>query len=230
MLKICKQQKLKKLLEKLKIPINNNFDFSKMGYFNVDDTKAAIKYAREKNIFYNALNNKEIILSNKEISLGKSEITFKNDIVKIEYYSNQEYQKIEKIYEKIKHLKAVPKLIFDEKFLYQEYIEGNKLLDSKPKNTHKNLLIEFIKDINKLGFAHRDMHCKNILISEKNLSVIDWDFVTWQECDLLNAYDITGHGLPSPHLTYNTHIFKRYEKINIPSVADILGIKLSNFF
>lgn len=226
MLKIYKENKLQKTLKDLEIPICPLFA---EGYHKCD-IKKAIKYARKFNFFYNIISNKEIIISKKEICLGKKKMEYIDGNIVISYHSIQEYKRINKIYEKIKFLESVPKMIFKNNLIYQEYKTGIPLYKGKPNKNHKNLLIKFIKGLNSLGFAHRDLHCKNIIISEKNLWVIDWDFVTWQNVNILKCYDITGYGLESPHLTYNTSIFKKFNIVSIPSVAEILNIKLSDFF
>lgn len=227
-MKDCKNYKLDKLLNIFKIKKYKKFN-GKIGYFKSKNINEIKNFAIKNKLNFNLLNKEEIILSKKEICLGKKETIFEKNKNKIFYHSEQELEKLKNIYKKISHLESIPEMIFENNFCLQEYCKGIVLLKSEPKPLHKEILINFLKDLNHLGFAHRDLHCKNIIISKKKLYVIDWDFVTEQRCDIMDHYDLTGKGLESPHETNNTHIFKDFPKIKIPSVAQILNISLKDF-
>lgn len=228
MLKISRKNSLFGTLKKLDIPINDIFG-DQFGYFK-SHVSNVVEFANRNSLFINKLNDGEIIISDKEVCLGKKEIFFESGCVKIKYHSNQEFLKLKSIYEEIKFVDCVPIMSFDENIVTQKYYYGTTLHKAKVNKKHKYALIDFIRCMNLLGYAHRDLHCKNIIISADNLIVVDWDFVTEQRCDLLDSYDLVGYGLPSPHLTYNTNIFKRYPKIGVRSVADILCITKKDFF
>ncbi len=211
----------------LGIKINNHFDESfPFGYHKNIQLNSSNKYK----FFINQISENEIIISDKPLMLGRERCYIENGYQVRTYYSLDDWIDIKSAYQNIKEIKAVPKMIFPkDKVIFQKIIRGETLLNSKVLEIHKKKLIEFIKKMNQFGYAHRDLHCKNIIVSSDDVFVIDWDFVTKQSCDLLFSYDLTGNGLPSPHLTNNCHIFKSFPIIGVPSVADLLNIKLEDF-
>ena len=214
-------------LQLLNIKINTYFnEFSPLGYHE----NALLCFYDKKNFFTNKLSENEIIISDYPLMLGREKIRIKNGYQIRTYYSIDDWLNIKESYQKLKEIKSVPEMIFlKEKIILQKIIKGDILLNSRNKEVHKKKIIQFIKKMNQLGYAHRDLHCKNIIISKDDIFIIDWDFVIKQSCDIFHSYDLTGTGLPSPHLTNNCNIFKSFPKIGIPSVADILNISLKDF-
>ncbi len=219
------------LLKLLGIRINYRFNAdSPMGYHQSNDIYSIDHYAKSLSLKTNKLSENEIIVSKKEVSLGKANNVLQKDCFIRTYYSIEEWQHIKQIYKIIQHLPSVPKMTFpEEKVIKLEFIEGTTLFETKNIfKTHRDKFLEFIYSMNQFGYVHRDLHCKNILVSNDNIFIIDWDFVTEQACELTKSYDITGSGLPSPHLTQRCHIFKSFPNLRIPSVADILHFTMND--
>ncbi len=226
---VLKCEKLFILLNFLKVKINNFEETHSLGYHS-NNIPAVKEYAKQQNLFSNLLSDNEIIISKIPIWLGKKDITYQNGIYTISYHSRDEWRHLKKTYNIIKHMSAVPKMTFpNKKEILATEFEGEELLKSKPRHVHKVKFMNFLEEMNHLGYAHRDLHCKNILISEDELIVIDWDFVIEQKCDILHSYDLTGRGLSSPHRTDQCHIFKSFPKLGAPSVAELLNITWEDF-
>tara|TARA_Y100000034_G_C6905697_1_gene420168 strand:+ start:3091 stop:4644 length:1554 start_codon:yes stop_codon:yes gene_type:complete len=161
--------------------------------------------------------------------LGKRDFHRRSDFNVRTYHSVEEWEMLKRIYNNIKHMAAVPKMLFPEKSVVLiENIEGEQLKSAKVSDVHKLKFLEFLWEMNRLGYIHRDLHCENVIISGNEIFVIDWDFVTEQRCNILDSYDLTGRGF-SPHLTDNCHIFKSFPQLNARSVTNLLGIELEDF-
>jgi hypothetical protein len=219
-------------LKILNININKSFDKKHLGYYNSSNIEDIQKHSKKINLFTNKLSKNEIIVSNKEIRLGKEKQLYKNGKCITTYHSMDEYNYIKKSYKNIKSIDSVPEMEFiPPKTIVRDIIKGTTLLNNKNNlnELYKHKLIRFIKEMNIKGYAHRDLHCKNIIVNKHELFVIDWDFIIEQKCDILKSYDLTGKGMTSPHLTYNCNIFKSFPIMNIPSVSNILNISLEEF-
>jgi len=66
-------------------------------------------------------------------------------------------------------------------------------------------LANVIKFLNSLGLSHGDLMPKNLLISENDLKVIDFELLFPDVCSLENSVDVVG--LPSMH--YNLDLYKK---------------------
>ena len=174
----------------------------------------------------NRLSSTQIIVSDEEVSLGKKRYVIKNDVYEIEYYSEQEWSRIKSAYGHIKDVPAVPEMRFTECRIIHMPVLPNcvHLCQAEITPVHTSKFVAFMKGMNDAGFAHRDLHCKNVIASETDLFVVDWDFVISQKCPLDICYDVTGTGLTSPHKTNHCHIFKSFPNLGVSSVAKILGI------
>jgi hypothetical protein len=87
--------------------------------------------------------------------------------------------------------------------------------------------VAMIHDIYRRGFAHRDIHARNLFYVDGQLKLIDFETMTAYPINrrpsFIQSYDITGHGLDSPFLTGNMGYASR-----IPySVSSVLGIEVA---
>ncbi len=227
---VLKCEKLFVLLNQLGI---NNFEGSRLLGYHHDKNVLEIKeQAEQQNLFTNFISDDEIIVSSNPIWLGKEYIDHQNDFYTITYHSKDEWNNLKRIYDVIKQTPAVPEMTFSkEKVVVVKEFKGEELLKfNKVSSIHKIKFVNFLKEMNRLGYAHRDLHCKNIILSQHDLKVIDWDFVIEERCDIINSYDLTGTGLPSPHQTNRCHIFKSFPNLNAPSVAELLNITMEDLW
>lgn len=167
------------------------------------------------------------VFSKDPVFFGKKSCRIGQEDVFKSFYSATEFERIRNLWVQIQNLEQVPKTIFFDGGKTQEKrIQGETLYEArnKIKKIHKEQMVYFLKQLRSISLSHRDLHAKNIIVSEKNLFVIDWDFLMEDE----NWYDINGRGL-SPHMTDNTCIFKSFPKQKVPSVADILKIQIGDF-
>lgn len=223
---------LLKLLNLLDIQIKENFDEANpFGYYQNNDVESLSSYATNNNLFFNVLSENEIILSKEQVCLGRRSFELKDGIYTRYYYSITEWENLKQTYEIIKSIPGIPTMSFpkDRTMMMPELPNSKQLYQASVSELHRNIFLSFLYEMNNLGYVHRDLHCKNIIVSEKELIVIDWDFVTKQVCKIKDSYDLTGYGLTSPHKTNNSHIFKSYPNMNIPSVAEKLGINWKDF-
>lgn len=218
-----------KLLNRLGVIINDQFcEDSPLG-FHTGDVERINDYALERGLFVNRLAADKIIVAEQEVRLGKSSIIVQRSGNVIRYHSVADWGQIKSAYSDISHLDAVPTMAFpSEAVVVQEYIDGDILHCASVSSWHRAWLIGFLTGMNSVGYAHRDLHCKNIVVNEKSLHVVDWDFVARQRCPLEFSYDLTGRGMVSPHLTWNTNIFKSWPNLGVRSVADILDINIKD--
>jgi hypothetical protein len=229
MIKVGREERLVKLLaDKLAIPINPKNTV--LGYHsrNLLDVEIVAKAA---NYFINRLSEQELIVARQEVRLGKYLIQRRGDYWHKTYFSFDDWLTIKIHYNSLKCLAAVPPMTFPEELIVAiEHKEAVPLLyaDQITKD-HKKQFISFMKEMNEAGVAHRDLHAENVLINEKELFVIDWDFIAENKCSLLDCYDLTGKGLPSPLRTNNHTIFKPFPLVGVPSIAELLGITLADF-
>lgn len=230
MLRIAEPLALMKVLHLLSVPINVAFDEQAPGgYYDAALARRAEEYARQNGLFVNHIGPDRVVIWEREIRLGKESIRRDGGNILVKYHSIDDWTELRNSYDALKTLAAVPSMSFDEpKLVVQRYVPGTTLYSSEVLPMYKHLLIQFLHGMNRLGLAHRDLHCKNILVDGTGLWVIDWDFVAANRCSLRDAYDVTGRGLVSPHLTRNTHIFKNWPHINVASVATILGIRMED--
>jgi 2-polyprenyl-3-methyl-5-hydroxy-6-metoxy-1,4-benzoquinol methylase/predicted Ser/Thr protein kinase len=97
-------------------------------------------------------------------------------------------------------------------------------------------LADALLDIHAMGFAHRDVHGKNIFASRKQIKIVDFEASVKLDGDpfpFSQAYDLTGKGLPSPsktnHMCWSSDArvsAKNLLGINSETVLDILRDRL----
>ncbi|WP_263706282.1 glycosyltransferase [Shouchella tritolerans] len=87
-------------------------------------------------------------------------------------------------------------------------------------------VMSMILDLFVEGFAHRDIHAKNIFFHHDRIKLIDYEFmIPYPEGEMpsfINSYDITGKGLESPYNTKNMGFLGDYPL----SVSNVLHISL----
>lgn len=108
--------------------------------------------------------------------LGKREHSSKMFIAKLA--AEKEYKALKNLSKDVR----VPKVFdYNRHSIIMENIEGEELTDVKLDSSDAefifNILKEEIKNIYKKGFVHGDLSEFNVLISEKELKIIDWSQV-----------------------------------------------------
>lgn len=128
-----------------------------------------------------------------------------------------------------------PKIIEQgDNYLIIEYLPNEYRLDQYKGKKDKSLLGEIlwcILDIYNEGFAHRDIHSKNIFVTNTGIKIIDFETIISQKksIDFYESYDITGLGLKSPYQTQNMGVMNKLEYslssiFNINSVDEIKAL------
>jgi hypothetical protein len=138
-----------------------------------------------------------------------------NDFFLWKFYDESLLQNIAKNYTIIKNNKYVPLHIFNKDTMSVKYCGtslDNLILDNNNKIIIKKQIVEFIKLIFLSNIAHRDLHIKNICWDGTQIWIIDWELITNHTSgDILNHYDLTGKGLPSPYTSNNMNLFKNHK-------------------
>lgn len=148
------------------------------------------------------------------------------------YYDFSIYSKVKYFYELIKDIKYVPKMLFDNKKIIVPYC-GNTLnmleLKASDKNIIKLQIIEAIKLFYSVKIAHRDLHTKNICW-DGQIWIIDWDIMCFHApSSIIEHYDLTGKGLPSPYFSDNMNIFKNNNIFSISKWLQPVDLTIKEF-
>jgi len=110
-------------------------------------------------------------------------------------YSDLIYNSIKKLYEKVKEIKYVPKMRFHQPFIVTPFYQKN-LFKYQATNEEKVMikaqLIDCVRQLNKTGIAHRDLHIKNAYFDDNLLQIGDWEMACENPCKLHESYDLTG--------------------------------------
>lgn len=104
-------------------------------------------------------------------------------------------------------------------------IKGIKLKDQEKKVIACKIILA-LEDIYNEGYAHRDVHCKNIFIVNGTPVLIDYETLCKQNNhkDFFSSYDITARGLESP---YNTQSMCFNNNRISYSIRNVLGVSIS---
>lgn len=147
-----------------------------------------------------------------------------------EYFDNGMFAKMKKLYSKIKHLKNVAKIDFHNNITvipnYERQLSCSKF-SKEEKQDIKKQLIEFIKELNENGIAHRDLHIGNAFYHKGVLIIIDWECIELNNTDIVQCYDLTGNGLESPLYSGHMNVFCDH-KSSFLNFLD-LGITINDF-
>lgn len=112
----------------------------------------------------------------------------------LQQYKEAEIQ-VQKCYDKIKHIKYVAETTFINSVSFRKYYSSTLIEKEKTSewiNSFKIQLIDLVREMNKAGVAHRDMHIKNICIEGDTIKLIDFEFMCENVCDLRNCDDLNG--------------------------------------
>lgn len=128
------------------------------------------------------------------------------------------YQNIKILYKNIKDIKYVPNMTFnDEKRVVRLPFVGPSLdtlknITLKEKKEIKNQIIQFINMLYNVNVAHRDFHVKNICWDQRQIWIIDWEYIIEHSpSSLLDHYDLTGQGEISPEKSNRMNIFNSHK-------------------
>lgn len=92
--------------------------------------------------------------------------------------------------------------------------------------SYRDSFINFIKELNRRGWAHCDLHSENLFIDSGKLYIQDWEVACRNEVVLPQAYDITGLGLEHSPLFPRGRTIFTYSPI---AVGPIFNLKPSDF-
>lgn len=133
--------------------------------------------------------------------------TTKSELLK-QYY---EYEnELIECYNKIKNVQYISPVTFYSKCHIRRFYKQQLLLTEKTKDVQEKVrkqIILLIKKMNEAGVAHRDIHIGNIYFENESIVLCDFEFLTKNEVDIKECYDLTGKGLESPLGSLSMNIF-----------------------
>lgn len=81
-------------------------------------------------------------------------------------------------------------------------------ISNDDKENIKRQIIYMVRYLNSKGLSHRDIHIRNLFYENKNIFLIDYEFLIDDTSELINSYDLNeNHMLESPLQTGNMNIF-----------------------
>lgn len=157
----------------------------------------------------------------KEFKPQRDRVYFENEVLAIEQFS--EYDWFPRVYE-----------VKDTYILYEHggHCLFNLLRTSTLSDRYKADILDeviiAIYNIYSQGFAHRDIHCKNILVNDNDVvKLIDWEFLAEREegVEFIDSYDITGSGVKEGQVyAGNVYLFDNKFKFSIPRHFGMLDL------
>lgn len=157
----------------------------------------------------------------KQFKLHRDKRYFRNEVSAINQFEG--YDWFPAVYE-----------IKDNYILYEYYchcfynlIIGGGLSGEEKKRV-LDIIISAIYDVYQKGYAHRDIHCKNVLLNDSgDVKVIDWEFFAEREegIDFMDSYDITGSGIKDGQIyAGSVYLFDNQFKFSIPRFFNMLDL------
>ena len=99
-----------------------------------------------------------------------------------------------------------------------------------------NIIIFAAYDIYQKGFAHRDIHCKNILLNNSgDVKIIDWEFLAEREdeIDFIDSYDVVGRGIKDGQVhagsvylfdkQYRFSVFRFFNTLDLDYIKNVIN-------
>lgn len=129
-----------------------------------------------------------------------------NESLKLEYKKYE--HELVKLYNRISHIKYVSPIKYLPYASIRKYYK-NPLTDDKSIETRKQVrdqMIDLVRQMNKVGVAHRDMHVGNFYFEKGNIVMCDFEFLCDNKVSIDSCYDLTGKGLVSPLGSNYTHV------------------------
>ena len=128
----------------------------------------------------------------------------------------------------------MPKMNFTDNGYSIRELEGcleniKDKMSNEDKENIKRQIIYMVRYLNSKGLSHRDIHIKNLFYENKNVFLIDYEFLIDDTSELINSYDLNGeHTLESPLLSGNMNIFHT-SKYSVKSFLLPIEIDINDF-
>jgi SAM-dependent methyltransferase len=174
------------------------------------------------------------VLSNKYYEFPRTKCVRRGRHFHKRFTSYDEWKNVKIIYENIKDIPQVVPMQFEETTLsiITPMLPGTSYekINKKLIPFYKKQIIDFIKELNKRGYAHRDFYIKNLIFCPNKLYVIDWEFVCENKVPLLECYELTGRNCELPgasKMIGAANIF--YKDALWPSISEFFNISLKDF-
>jgi len=122
----------------------------------------------------------------------------------VEYCNLNQYLKVKNLVRRLEGNPYVIEMKFVDPLTIITPIHGKSIwelresLTEEDKKIIKKQVIDFIKTLREAGLAHMDLHAKNVCYHDKQIKVIDWEYVEIETYSLKKKFDLTGEG---PSLT-----------------------------
>ncbi|VBB19020.1 hypothetical protein YASMINEVIRUS_1552 [Yasminevirus sp. GU-2018] len=158
----------------------------------------------------------------------------------VSQYNSYESEMI-RLYKKISHIKYVAPTKFYYKACVRKFYENPLITvdDDESRKKVREQIVDLVRQMNKAGVAHRDMHINNFYFEKGEIVLCDFEFLCSDTADINNCYDLTGTGLESPLGSNFTHVliddthpnyeysFNRY--LSSGKAGDTLTLTLNDF-
>lgn len=151
------------------------------------------------------------------------------------YHSYDDWAKVSNALKNIS-LPQVPTTKIDEPYIigmwfYENAKKWNEIdaNNAELMQKYRQQMIDFIVGLNKLGYAHRDLHVNNLLFEGDKLIVIDWEWVTENRVPLQESYDLTGEGCPLPGVSPIFGAQTIFAGYGMPPIAKFFNISMDDF-
>ncbi|TCK93391.1 methyltransferase family protein [Natranaerovirga hydrolytica] len=152
------------------------------------------------------------------------------------------YKKEKEAYMKFGEYSWFPQSISyqDNFFIRNYYSEDTRLDKAVQKMNHEEKektagkILSIILDLYTLGYAHRDIHAKNIYYVDNHIKLIDYEtigkYTDNQKPSFIKSYDITGKGLESPLYTrymcyLSKHPLSILNTLEVPLDSALIALK-----
>jgi hypothetical protein len=158
-------------------------------------------------------------VENKLLSKTDRSIVIKNNkSVLSKFYDIDNYLNIKNIYERIKTVKYVPEMKFNDRLCIIETPFLEKTLHSikdaslEEKNNIKEQLIDLINQLYKIQVSHRDLHTNNIFWDKNQIWLIDWEYAIIDNTSSIETwYDLESSIHSPPNKNWRIDIFSDHE-------------------
>lgn len=165
----------------------------------------------------------------------RSNLIVNHDVVSKTYYDNfiHYFNNQKDLYSAIEGIKYVPETAFANKTITQKNVGpvlSSIKLSIEEKSIVKQQLIELIHMLYKNKIAHRDLHIDNICWCEKQIYVIDWEYICLHNPNsILQHYDITGKGLDSPENSKHMNLLSK-KKNSLKNYLKPVTLSMEDFY
>ena len=146
-------------------------------------------------------------------SIYEKEIVYLNNTYIYSYKNKEFFLSLKKKLMKLNKAPFLPEIKFTSNGYIIREIKGNfkkiqNNISNEDKKNIKRQIIYMVRYLNSKGLSHRDIHIGNLFYENKKVFLIDYEFLTDDTSELINAYDLNSNSLlESPLNSAHMNIF-----------------------